>query len=74
MPQSVSCQNALPPDNLVDIRTVTVDKTLPQTKRLADFIRQIGNPYRFRCGDMIVNIRFTENGPTMEECLQGILR
>lgn len=74
MSQSVSCPNALPPDNLVDIRTVAVDKTLPQTKRLADFIRQIGNPYRFRCGDMIVNIRFTENGPTMEECLQGILR
>ena len=38
-------------DELVDIREVSVDKNLPKEERIAAFIRQIKNPYRFRCGD-----------------------
>ena len=61
-------------NDLVDIRTVTVDKSLPKEERIADFVRQIKNPYRFRCGDFVVNAAFASNGVTLEECLQGILR
>ena len=40
-----------PPDNaLVDIRTVSVRKELPREERVAEFVRQIGNPYKFKCG------------------------
>ena len=45
-----------------------------QEERIAAFIRQIKNPYRFRCGDFVVNACFAGNGVTLEECLQGILR
>ena len=62
------------PEALVDIRTVTADKDLPKEARIAAFVRQIKKPYRFRCGDFIVNASFTSGGPTLEECLQGILR
>ena len=62
------------PEALVNIRTVTADKDLPKEARIAAFVRQIKNPYRFRCGDFIVNASFTSGGPTLEECLQGILR
>ncbi len=61
-------------DTLVDIRTISVDKDLPKEDRIAAFVRQIKNPYRFRCGDFIVNATFSSGGPTLEECLQGILR
>ncbi len=61
-------------DTLVDIRTISVDKDLPKEDRIAAFVRQIKNPYRFRCGDFIVNAAFASSGPTLEECLQGILR
>ncbi len=61
-------------DRLVDIRDVKVDKTLPKHERIASFIRQIKNPYHFRCGDFIITTRFTEGGQTLEQCLQGILR
>ena len=68
-------------NDLVDIRTVTVDKSLPKEERIADFVRQIKNPYRFRCGDFVVNAAFANNGVTLEECgatlencLRGILR
>lgn len=60
-------------DELVDIREVSVDKNLPKEERIAAFIRQIKNPYRFRCGDFVVNACFAGNGVTLEECLQGIL-
>lgn len=59
---------------LVDIREVSVDKDLPKEERIAAFIRQIKNPYRFRCGEFVVNACFAGNGLTLEECLQGILR
>ena len=52
----------------------SVDKNLPKEERIAAFIRQIKNPYRFRCGDFVVNAYFAGNGVTLEECLQGILR
>ncbi len=62
------------PDTLPDIRDVQVDKTLPKEERIASFVKQIGDPYRFRCGDFIVNAVFSADGPTLEDCLQGILR
>lgn len=59
--------------NLVDIRGVQVDKSMPRDERIAEFVRQIGNPYHFRCGKFEVTARFAENGPTLEECLQRII-
>jgi len=60
-------------DNLIDIQSITVDKTLTKEERIADFIRQIGNPYCFKCGKFIVKARYADNGPSLEECLQSIL-
>lgn len=38
------------PKTLRDIRDVTVNTDLPKRERMLDFIRQIGNPYCYRCG------------------------
>ena len=35
-------------NELVDIRDVSVNKDLPKEERIADFVKQIKNPYRFR--------------------------
>lgn len=59
---------------LVDIRSVSVSKELPQDKRKMDFVRQIKNPYRFRCGNFIINACFSSDGVTIEERLQGVIR
>ena len=61
-------------DNLVDIRDVTVEKDLPKEQRIESFVRQIKNPYRFRCGNFVINASFNGSGMTLEECLKGILR
>jgi hypothetical protein len=65
--------NSLNPQDLVDIRDVRVDKNLPKQDRVAEFVRQIKDPYHFRCGKFVVTARFAEDGPTLEECLQRII-
>ncbi|MGM9652198.1 MAG: DUF6870 family protein [Eubacteriales bacterium] len=74
MKQAIPSEQQRQAEDLVDIRDVSVDKTLPKEERIASFVRQIKNPYRFRCGDFVVNASFTGSGKTLEDCLQGILR
>lgn len=59
---------------LVDIRDVTVDKELSREERIAEFVRHIKNPYRFKCGRFTVQASFAAGGATLEECIKGILR
>ena len=65
--------NAACNDLLVDIRTVSVDKTLPREARIAEFIRQIKNPYRFRCGKFIVTAKYADAGLTLEDCMMQMI-
>lgn len=58
---------------LVDIRDVTVDRELSREDRIAEFVRQIKNPYRFKCGRFTVHASFASSGATLEECIKGIL-
>ena len=58
---------------LVDIRNIVVDKRLPKHERIAEYIRQIKDPYNFRCGNFAVTVKYAENGPTLEDCLHRIM-
>ena len=60
-------------DELVDINDVKVSTDLPKQERIAEFIKQIKNPYCFKCGNFIVKARYTDNGLSMEDCLQSIM-
>ena len=59
--------------SLVDIRDVSVDQSLPKEERIAEFLRQIKNPYCFRCGKFTVRVQFADNGLSLEDCLKQIL-
>ncbi|MDR1321189.1 MAG: hypothetical protein LBK56_07150 [Gracilibacteraceae bacterium] len=58
---------------LVDIRDVHVDSALPKQERIAEYLRQIKDPYHFKCGPFTITARFTEDGPTLEECLRRLM-
>lgn len=60
-------------NELVDIRDITVDKSLSKEERIAEYVRQIKDPYCFKCGKFIVRARFADNGVTLEDCLQRLL-
>ena len=58
---------------LADIRDVSVDQNLPKDERIAEFLRQIKNPYCFRCGKFTVQVKYANNGVSLEDCLKQIL-
>lgn len=59
---------------LVDIRDVSVSKDLPREERISEFIRQIKDPYCFKCGRFTVRASFAADGATLEDCIKGIIR
>ena len=52
----------------VQIHTELSDRELPQEERIADYIRQIKNPYCYLSNGVIVKISFAGRD-TLEECL-----
>ncbi len=59
---------------LVDIRSVSVNRNLPKEERISDFVKQIKNPYLFKCGKYTVKASFSENGQTLEECIKRLIK
>ncbi|MEF2770155.1 MAG: hypothetical protein U0N38_09750 [Acutalibacteraceae bacterium] len=59
---------------LVDIRDVSVSKELTREERISEFIRQIKDPYCFKCGRFTVWASFAADGATLEDCIKGIIR
>lgn len=59
---------------LKDIRDVQVNTELPKKERILDFIRQIGNPYCYRCGDYVVKVGFADTDVTLEDRMLSYIR
>lgn len=59
---------------LVDIREVSVSKELSREERISEFIRQIKDPYCFKCGRFTVRASFAADGATLEDGIKGIIR
>jgi hypothetical protein len=60
------------PATLVDILEIKVDSAMTQPERMLDFIRQIKNPYCFRCGKFVVKVSHADTDVTLEQRLDGI--
>ena len=61
------------PADLKDIRDVKIDMDLPKEERIRQFIEQIGNPYCYKCGKMIIKLRFNPDGKTLEEKMKDYI-
>lgn len=61
-------------EDLVDIRTVTINPHLSQPNRLLDFLNQIKNPYCYRHGDFVVQIGFSNTEVTLTDRLNEYLK
>lgn len=60
-------------ESLVDIRDVKLDSSMEQADRVRSFIQQVKNPYRFKVGDVVVNVTYTNGGATLNECFADML-
>lgn len=57
----------------VDISTVRIDPDMPFALRLDGYLCQIKNPYKFRCGEIAINICFASEGRPLKEVLTSYL-
>ena len=60
-------------EDLTDVRKIKIDKNLPQEKRQAQYLKQIGNPYLLRRGSMMIKVSFANNGLSMEQAFENLL-
>jgi len=65
--------NSASSNDLIDIETVCVDRSLPRDARIREYVRQIKNPYRFICGEYTVTVAYSNNGLKLEDCLRQIV-
>ena len=56
------------------LRNVQIDPSLPVEEKMKSFIKQIKNPYRYRVGDIVVNIRFTDNARPFKDALAAAIK
>ena len=56
--------------SLVDLKSISINTELPQQERLVEFIRQIGNPYCYKYGNIVIKESFSNNGRSIEDCLE----
>ena len=56
-----------------DIRDIRIDRALPKEKRTKQYLKQVGNPYLVRVGNIKVKVRFANNGVTFEDAFEDML-
>lgn len=52
---------------LVDIRDVKIDTSLPVEERLKSYVEQIKNPYIFKVGKTVVRVRYADTDKTFSD-------
>lgn len=60
-------------EELNDIRKIRIDRTQVKDKRIAQYLKQVGNPYMVRVGNVKVKIRFANNGVSFEDAFENLL-
>ena len=53
------------PKTLVDVTTIKIDENLSKEERVAEFLRQVKNPYCFSVGDVVVKNVYSTDGVTL---------
>jgi len=66
--------NEINPDDILDIKSIKIDKRKTKEERMLDFLIQIENPYVFKINRHLVQIRFSDTNKTAEDCLTNVLQ
>ena len=58
---------------LVDIRAVVIDRSLPVEERIKSYVEQIKNPYCFKVGDVKVRVSYANKDQSLNESFVSML-
>lgn len=61
------------PSEIIDINCVIINSNLSKEERIIDFIKQIKNPYLYKCGKALVKVTFADTEETLEDKLKSYL-
>ena len=62
------------PETLVDVTKIKIDENLSKEERVAEFLRQVKNPYCFRVGNMVVKNVYSNDGVSLRERFEQFAR
>lgn len=62
------------PETLVDVSKIKIDESLSKEERVAEFLRQVKNPYCFRVGNMVVKNVYSNDGVSLRERFEQFAR
>lgn len=58
--QASTCDiRTIEPERVKDISEIKIDETRGVRERILDLLSQTENPYIFRCGDMLIKVKYT---------------
>ena len=60
-------------DDVDELSSIKIDRRKSSNERILDFLIKVKNPYIFKVNGRLVRMRFSENGPTADECLTNML-
>ena len=59
-------------DTLINIEDVQIDPSLPKSERMGSFMKQIKNPFCYKCNGIIVKSVYDDSGDNLEAKLVGL--
>ena len=60
-------------EDMPDLAKLQIDSLLPQEQRQIQYLNKVKNPYMVRIGNMKINVRFANNGVSMDEAFKNLL-
>lgn len=60
-------------EELADITKIRLDGCQTKEEKIKSFLEQVGNPYCYRVGDVIVKTRYSENGVSFHERFEQLI-
>ena len=61
-------------DDVDELSSIKIDRRKSSNERILDFLIKVKNPYIFKVNGRLVRMRFSENGPTADECIKRVLK
>ena len=55
------------PESLVDVSGILISDDMTKEERVAEFVKQVKNPYCFRVGDMVVKNVYGTDGTSLKD-------
>lgn len=62
------------PESLVDVTGILISDDMTKEERVAEFVKQVKNPYCFRVGDMVVKNVYSSDGISLKDRFEQFVR